>query len=94
VHLQKVLLGVLDSFIDEDRTESVINRCSHIIAKHNIPDVRYEKLHNKPLTKLITRLANKYSVPNELTPNVNKKRNRGNLYFLLHKYYIERSQSK
>lgn len=61
---------------------------------HNVTDVYYNKLHHKPLSKLVQRLAKNYNIPKEFTPNVNKMKNFGALQFLVHKRYYEKSLSK
>ncbi|XP_055681549.1 exonuclease mut-7 homolog [Lutzomyia longipalpis] len=92
VHLRKPLVELLDSFLDKKM--SVSNNCEKVIAKYNYPDVRYNKLDTKPLTKLIQRLAKMYDMPKELTPNMNKRHNYGALQFLIHKRFIDKSLNK
>ncbi|KAB0792502.1 hypothetical protein PPYR_14461 [Photinus pyralis] len=60
-----------------------------LILRLQIPEVKWNKLHNKPWRKLIARFVKMYNISSEVTPNLNKKRNEGALQFLLHKRYIE-----
>lgn len=92
VHLRRPLVELLDTFLD--RKQSVLNNCGWVIAKYNYPDIRYNKLDTKPLTKLIQRLAKMYELPKELTPNMNKRHSYGALQFLIHKRFVEKSLSK
>lgn len=57
--------------------------------KYDIPEVKTNKLHNRPWRKLITRFVKMFNLPADVTPNLNKKRNEGALQFLLHKRYVE-----
>ncbi|XP_055551478.1 exonuclease mut-7 homolog [Wyeomyia smithii] len=90
--LQRPVVKLLDSFFD--KRQSVENHCSLYITEHDVTDVYYSKLHQKPLSKLVQRLAKNYNVPKEFTPNVNKMKNFGALQFLLHKRYYEKSLNK
>ncbi|XP_059616804.1 exonuclease mut-7 homolog [Phlebotomus argentipes] len=92
VHLRRPLVELLDTFLD--RKQSVANNCGWLIAKYNYPDVRYNKLDTKPMTKLIQRLAKMYDLPKELTPNMNKRHNHGALQFVIHKRFVEKSLNK
>ncbi|KAK5640063.1 hypothetical protein RI129_010874, partial [Pyrocoelia pectoralis] len=78
-------------FLDSLLGQSVAIRSivDSLILKLHIPEVKWNKLHNKPWRKLIARFVKMYNVPPEVTPNLNKKRNEGALQFLLHKRYIE-----
>ncbi|XP_058445548.1 exonuclease mut-7 homolog [Malaya genurostris] len=92
VHLQRPVVKLLDSFFD--KKQSVENNCSLYISEHNVTDVYYSKLHQKPLSKLVQRLSKTYNVPKEFAPNVSKMKNFGALQFLLHKRYYEKSLNK
>ena len=87
--LQQPVVNALDSFFD--RRNSVELNCSKYIAEHNIPEVNLSKLHSKPLSKLVLRLAKKYHIPKELMPNVNRSKNLGAIKFLVNKRYFEKS---
>ncbi|XP_058836638.1 exonuclease mut-7 homolog [Topomyia yanbarensis] len=92
VRLQRPVVKLIDSFFD--KKQSVESHCSWYITEHNVTDVYFSKLHQKPLSKLVQRLAKNYNVPKEFTPNVNKMKNFGALQFLLHKRYYEKSLNK
>ncbi|XP_062699607.1 exonuclease mut-7 homolog [Aedes albopictus] len=90
--LQRPVVQLLDSFFD--KRQSVESHCSRYITEHEVSDVYYSKLHQKPLSKLVQRLAKNYNVPKQFTPNVNKMKNFGALQFLVHKRYTEKSLNK
>lgn len=90
--LQRPVVQLLDSFFD--KKQSVENHCSRYISEHEVTDVYYSKLHQKPLSKLVQRLAKNYNIPKQFTPNVNKMKNFGALQFLVHKRYYEKSLNK
>ncbi|XP_001861848.2 exonuclease mut-7 homolog [Culex quinquefasciatus] len=92
VRLQRPVVQLLDSFFS--KKESVESLCSRYITEHNVTDVYYSKLHQKPLSKLVQRLAKSYNIPKEFTPNVNKMKNFGALQFLCHKRYYEKGLNK
>ncbi|CAG9770683.1 unnamed protein product [Ceutorhynchus assimilis] len=82
------LVEFLDSILSNT---SVRDALIKYIQENNIPDVKYDKIHGKPWKKLIARLQKMFKLSNELTPNLNKRRNEGALQFLLHKRYVENS---
>lgn len=90
--LQGPVVQLLDSFFD--KRQSVESHCSRYITEHEVTDVYYSKLHQKPLSKLVQRLAKNYNIPRQFTPNVNKMKNFGALQFLVHKRYYEKSLNK
>ncbi|XP_063920032.1 exonuclease mut-7 homolog isoform X2 [Zophobas morio] len=85
---QVELVTLLDSTLGKP---SVRDALASYVFKLNVPDVKWDKLHAKPFKKLITRLVKMFKLPNDITPNLNKKRNEGALQFLLHKRYFENS---
>ncbi|XP_055612884.1 exonuclease mut-7 homolog [Uranotaenia lowii] len=90
--LQEPVIRLLDSFFD--KRESVEAHCSRYITTHNVTDVYYSKLHHKPLSKLVQRLAKNFNVPKESTPNVHRMKSFGALQFLVYKRYNEKSLNK
>ncbi|XP_062539983.1 exonuclease mut-7 homolog [Armigeres subalbatus] len=90
--LQRPVVQLLDSFFD--KKQSVENHCSRYISEHDVTDVYYSKLHQKPLSKLVQRLAKNYNIPKQFRPNVYKMKNFGALQFLVHKRYYEKSLNK
>lgn len=72
---------------------SILNYILFVTSKYNYPDIKFNKLHSKPLTKLIIRFAKIYDIPNDIMPNVIRSKNYGALQFLMHKKYGEKSLS-
>ncbi|CRL04117.1 CLUMA_CG017229, isoform A [Clunio marinus] len=91
-HLRMPTIKLLDSFLHRDTT--VRQMCDRFIAKYDLKDVKYEKLHKKPISKLISRLTKKYQLPDEIAPNMKKHKEFGSLHFILRKNYIEKSLNK
>lgn len=88
IALRKPTIQLLDSFLARDST--VQQETSYYINKYDLyNDVKKEKLHKKPLSKLILRLCEKYGVETSLTPNVTRQKSYGALKYLLQKYYSE-----
>lgn len=88
-HLRAPTIQLLDTFLNRDVTVRQI--CSEYIAKYDLTDVKYEKLHKKPVSKLITRLMKKYQLPESIAPNMKKHKEFGALHFILRKNYVEKS---
>ncbi|XP_068621325.1 exonuclease mut-7 homolog [Battus philenor] len=63
------------------------------IDEFKICHVKYEKIHYKPLGKLVARLCNKYNIPIETCKNLSKNRTLGGLRYLIHQKYIDRNVS-
>lgn len=89
---QRPTVELLDSLMN--KSNSVRNACGHYIAQYDYTDVNMSKIHAKPLTKLVVRLAKSYNIPKEAMPNVHKSKIYGALQFLVHKNYVEKSLSK
>ncbi|XP_044262424.1 exonuclease mut-7 homolog [Tribolium madens] len=85
---QVELVTLLDSTLG--RT-SVRDALASYVFNLDVPDIKWDKLHAKPLKKFITRLVKTFKLPSNITPNLNKRRNEGALQFLLHKRFIENS---
>lgn len=81
---QRKLIAFLDEVIGNVRMHM-----DPFIVKYAIADVKLCKIHFKPWRKLITRLVKQYRIPDDLTPNLNKKRNEGALQFLINKRYTD-----
>lgn len=90
-HLQRPTIELLDSLLD--KRASVYNNCGFYIGKYCYTDIKKDKLQAKPLTKLITRLAQKYKIPPDATPHMNRAKSFGYLQYLVHKKYVEKSLS-
>ncbi|KAK4873175.1 hypothetical protein RN001_015204 [Aquatica leii] len=81
------LVAFLDSMLGQHATIRAL--LETIIVRLQIPEVKWNKLHNKPWRKLIARFVKMFNLSSDVTPNLNKKRNEGALQFLLHKRYID-----
>jgi hypothetical protein len=89
VELRAPTLELLDSFLQ--RESSVRSICDYYIGKYNLQDVKYEKLHKKPVAKLLNRLLRKYQMSDNIAPNMKKQKEFGSLFFILRKNYVEKS---
>lgn len=68
--------------------------CSLVFSEYNYKDVCVYKLQQRTLSKLIKRLAKAYNLlESDAMPNVMKIKKYGQLQFLLHKNYNEKSLS-
>ncbi|XP_021932280.1 exonuclease mut-7 homolog isoform X2 [Zootermopsis nevadensis] len=83
---QRLLVSFLDDLLGRRNIKS---EGEFIIKRLHIHDAKEDKLHQKPLSKLVARLTKAYNLPPETCPNLNQKRNEGALQFLIHKRYIE-----
>lgn len=88
-HLRSPTIELLDTFLQRDTT--VRQMCDIYIAKYDLKDVKYEKLHKKPVSKLVGRLMKKYHLPESIAPNMKKHKEFGSLHFILRKNYMEKS---
>lgn len=88
-HLRAPTIELLDTFLQRDTT--VRQMCDIYIAKYDLNDVKYEKLHKKPVSKLVGRLMKKYHLPESIAPNMKKHKEFGSLHFILRKNFMEKS---
>lgn len=88
-HLRAPTIQLLDTFLQRDAT--VRQLCDEYIARYSLSDVKYEKLHKKPVSKLIGRLMKKYHLPESIAPNMKKHKEFGSLHFILRKNFVEKS---
>ncbi|XP_046996046.1 exonuclease mut-7 homolog [Schistocerca americana] len=86
-HQKKVVI-FLDKLLEK---RALRNEVDSIAVKLKVPDVKLDKFHYKPLSKLVGRLVKMYNLPEEICPNLNQRRNEGALQFLLHKRYQDNS---
>ncbi|KAM3964662.1 exonuclease mut-7 homolog [Aphomia sociella] len=85
------LLVFLDKLLDKNfGTRDFVQ--SYILENH-ICHVKYEKIHYKPLGKLVARLCNKFNIPIETCKNLSKNRTTGGLKYLIHQKYQEHNVS-
>lgn len=66
---------------------------NNLVSSMSVPDVKMSHLQKKSISKLATRLAKLYEIPNDLIPNIVTARGLGALRFLLYKRYIENSMA-
>lgn len=90
--LRQPMIELLDSFLERD--SSVRNLCDSHIVRYSLNDVKYEKLHKKPISKLVNRLLKKYRLSDSIAPNSRKHKEFGSLHFILRKNYYEKSLSQ
>lgn len=88
-NLREPTIKLLDSFLSRESTVRGI--CDQLIIKYELQDVKYEKLHKKPIAKLLNRLLRKYQFSEKIAPNMKKQKEFGSLFFILRKYYDEKS---
>lgn len=89
VKVREATIKLLDSFLQRD--SSVRSTCDYYIAKYDLQDVKYDKLHKKPVAKLLNRLLRKYQLSDNIAPNMKKQKEYGSLFFILRKNYFEKS---
>lgn len=89
LHLRAPTIQLLDTFLHRDAIVRQV--CDKFINKYALNDVKYEKLHKKPLSKLVGRLMKKYQLPESIAPNMKKHKEFGSLHFILRKNYLEKS---
>ncbi|XP_063529874.1 exonuclease mut-7 homolog [Cydia strobilella] len=85
------LLQFLDMLLDKNF--SIREYVQNYIEEHNICNIKYDKIHYKPLGKLVARLCNKFKVPIETCKNLSKNRTTGGLRYLIHQKYEENNLS-
>ncbi|XP_067637169.1 exonuclease mut-7 homolog isoform X2 [Eurosta solidaginis] len=74
----------LDSLLDKKKT--VIDHCDDILNKYKYKDVKTNVLSYRPMSKLVTRLAKKYKIDANHTPNLNFTKACSYMHYLWHKY--------
>ncbi|XP_013188882.2 exonuclease mut-7 homolog [Amyelois transitella] len=79
------LLLYLDNLLN--RQISIREHVQKYIEDHKISHVKYEKIHYKPLGKLVARLCNKFNYPIERCKNLSRNRITGGLRYLIHQRY-------
>lgn len=82
---QKKLITYLDDLLALGR--NMYNKLEEYIVINNIPDAKIQRIQIQPMKKLIARFVKLYNLPLECCPNLNQRRNKGALQFLIHKRY-------
>ncbi|XP_045765586.1 exonuclease mut-7 homolog [Maniola jurtina] len=85
------LLLFLDRLLDKNF--SIKDYAQQYIEENKVCHVKYEKIHHKPLGKLVARLCNKFNIPIETCKNLSKNRTTGGLRYLIHQKYVEHNVS-
>lgn len=85
------LLMFLDRLLD--KSFSIREYTQQYVEDNNVCHVKYEKIHHKPLGKLVARLCNKFNIPIETCKNLSKNRTTGGLRYLIHQKYVEHNVS-
>lgn len=79
------LIQFLDMLLDKNF--SIREYVQKYVEEHNICNIKYDKIHHKPLGKLVARLCSKFKVPIESCKNLSKNRTTGGLRYLIHQKY-------
>ncbi|CAH0725857.1 unnamed protein product, partial [Brenthis ino] len=85
------LLSFLDKLLDKNF--SIKEYAQKYIMDNRICNVKYDKIHYKPLGKLVARLCNKFNIPVETCKNLSKNRTSGGLRYLIYQKYVEHNIS-
>lgn len=85
------LLLFLDNLLDKNF--SIKAYAQKYIEENTICNVKYDKIHYKPLGKLVARLCNKFNIPIETCKNLSKNRTTGGLRYLIYQKYVEHNIS-
>lgn len=88
-NLREPTIKLLDSLLSRESTVRAL--CDEYIRKYDLQDVKYDKLHKKPIAKLLNRLLRKYQLSEKIAPNMKKQKEFGSLFFILRKFYDEKS---
>ncbi|CAK1603100.1 unnamed protein product [Parnassius mnemosyne] len=88
-------VGPLLLFLDKllDKNFSIREYAQNYIDENKISHVKYEKIHHKPLGKLVARLCNKFNIPIETCKNLSKNRTVGGLKYLIYQKYVDHNVS-
>ncbi|KAI5730748.1 hypothetical protein M8J76_016974 [Diaphorina citri] len=86
--LQIPLLKYLDDLLKSRNLDVAVKQ---IATEQDIPEVKFESLRYKPLSKLIVRLMKEYRIPQSACINVMANKQKASLGFLVDKYYIAKS---
>ncbi|XP_030026986.1 exonuclease mut-7 homolog [Manduca sexta] len=87
----KPLLLFLDRLLD--RNFALREYVQNYIEENKIYNVKFDKIHYKPLGKLVARLCNKFNIPIETCKNLSKNRTTGGLKYLIYQRYQEHNVS-
>lgn len=85
------LLFFLDNLLD--KRLNLREFAQNYIDNNKICHIKYDKIHYKPLGKLVARLCNKFNIPIETCKNLSRNRTTGGLRYLIHQKYQEHNVS-
>ncbi|CAK1549944.1 unnamed protein product [Leptosia nina] len=85
------LLEFLDSLLNKKC--AIRDYVQKFLEDHKVYNIKYEKIHHKPLGKLVARLCSKYNVPVDTCQNLSKNRTTGGLKYLIYQKYVEHNVS-
>ncbi|XP_065363553.1 exonuclease mut-7 homolog [Calliphora vicina] len=76
------------TFLDAllDRKKTVYENCDEVLSKYKYSEVKHNILSYRPMSKLVTRLAKKYNIDFQYTPNLKYSKSCSYLHYLFHKY--------
>lgn len=86
------LLAFLDSLLDKKC--SIREYVQNFLEDHIVYNIKYDKLHHKPLGKLVARLCSKYNLPAGTCKNLSINRTSGGLRYLIYQKYVEHNVSE
>ncbi|XP_023297234.2 exonuclease mut-7 homolog [Lucilia cuprina] len=74
----------LDALLDRKKT--VYENCDEVLKKYKYSEIKHNILSYRPMSKLVTRLAKKYNIDFQYTPNLKYSKSCSYLHYLFHKY--------
>ncbi|VVD01809.1 unnamed protein product [Leptidea sinapis] len=85
------LIHFLDSLLD--RNCKIRNYVQIFLENNKVNNIKYNKIHYKPLGKYVARLCNKFNIPIETCQNLSRNRTAGGLKYLINQKYVEHKVS-
>ena len=84
---QTALINFLDNILGEASPSYALRQ---YVLLHKIDQVKMEKLEVKPMTKLVSRLSERFKMNVMDCPNVGKKKKLGSLRHLMHRRFTNK----
>ncbi|XP_055913414.1 exonuclease mut-7 homolog isoform X2 [Eupeodes corollae] len=81
---QEAMVQFLDSLLDKRKT--VIDHCYPIIDRYGYTELNQSIISFRPMSKLVARLAKKYQIDEQLTPNLSYSKSRSYMYYLYKRF--------
>ncbi|XP_055843854.1 exonuclease mut-7 homolog [Episyrphus balteatus] len=81
---QEAIVQFLDSLLDKRKT--VIDHCYPIIERYGYTELNQSIISFRPMSKLVARLAKKYQIDDQLTPNLSYSKSRSYMYYLYKRF--------